>query len=331
MKDEEKIDVVIPWVDGSDRKWQKKASKYVKKFNGERYRDWGTLRYVLRSIEKYSPWVHKVYLVTDDQKPSWLNEKCDKIEVIDHKQIIPQECLPTFNSNVITLNIHKIPGLAEKFINMNDEFIFSAPVSPTDFFKNSLPCDFYVESPVLGLIPWHKTILNGVILINQKFSKRKFMKKEPNKCFSLLYGKNNLKTLFSLPYSLYTGFFGDHGPQPYLKSSFRAVWELYKSQLEENNTHHTRQSGDDIPDYLVRYYQLVTGNFQPRKVKNRTMYYPIGKNNFDEINDAFRSQKYQAIVLNDDDVIKVKNFGFTFRGIHELLENNFPHKSKFEK
>lgn len=327
----ENIDIVIPWVDGSDEKWQKRASNYIKNFNGERYRDWDTLRYVLRSIEKYSPWVHKVFLVTDNQKPSWLNEKYSKVEVIDHKQIISQDYLPTYNSNVITLNMHKIPGLSEKFINMNDELIFSSPVKPTDFFKNDLPCDFFVESPVLGEIPWHKTILNGVILINQKFNKREFMKKHFNKCFSVLYGKNNLKTLFSLPYKLYTGFFSDHGPQPYLKNSFEEVWKIYKKQLEENNTHHIRQSGEDIPDYLVRYYQLVTGNFVPREVKNRTMYYPIGANNFDEIDNSFKKQKYQAIVLNDDEVVKVDDFEVTFKGIHKVLESNFPRKSKFEK
>lgn len=325
------IDIVIPWVDGQDKDWQKKAMNYMKDFDEKRYRDWDILRYVLRSIEKYSPWVHKVYLVTDNQKPNWLNEDYEKIEVVDHKQIIPEKYLPTFNSNVITLNLYKIPGLSEKFIVMNDDLIFSAPTKCTDFFKGDLPCDFFVENPVLGEIPWHKTVLNGVILINQKFNKRKFMKKHIDKCFSILYGKNNLKTLFSLPYKLYTGFFSDHGPQPYLKRSFETVWKIYKEQLEENNTHRLRQSGEDIPDYIVRYYQLVSGNFNPRKVKNRTMYYPIGKNNFNEINASLKKQKYQSIVLNDDEVIKVDNFDITFKEIHKVLENNFPQKSKFEK
>lgn len=327
----ENIDIVIPWVDGEDKVWQKKAMNYMDNFDEKRYRDWDILRYVLRSIEKYSSWVHKVYLVTDNQKPNWLNESYEKVEVIDHTQIIPKKYLPTFNSNVITLNLHKIPGLSEKFIIMNDDLIFSSPTKINDFFKDDLPCDFFVESPVLGEIPWHKTLLNGVILINQKFSKREFMKKHFNKCFSVLYGKNNLKTLFSLPYKLYTGFFSDHGPQPYLKNSFEEVWKIYKKQLEENNTHHIRQSGEDIPDYLVRYYQLVTGNFVPREVKNRTMYYPIGANNFDEIDNSFKKQKYQAIVLNDDEVVKVDDFEVTFKGIHKVLESNFPRKSKFEK
>ena len=60
MNNTNNIDIVIPWVDGSEKRWQKTASKYVKNFDGERYRDWDTLRYVFRSIEKYCSWVHKV-------------------------------------------------------------------------------------------------------------------------------------------------------------------------------------------------------------------------------------------------------------------------------
>lgn len=328
--DSNNIDIVIPWVDGSDKKWQKRASKYVKDFDGERYRDWDTLRYVFRSIEKYSPWVHKVYLITDNQKPVWLNESYDKVEVIDHKQIISQECLPTFNSNVIALNEHRIPGLSENFINMNDEFIFSAPVKPTDFFKNGLPCDFLIESPVIGRISWHKMIFNEIVLINQKFRKKKFIINNFSKYFSIHYGTYNFKTLLSLPNRMYAGFYSDHGPQPYLKSSFNSVWKLYSETVQQTCTHRTRDERD-VTEWLVRYYQLASGKFHPRKVRNRTMYYSIGANKFDEINKALQKQKYQAIVLNDDDVIKVEDFDTTFKGIHKVLENNFPRKSKFER
>ena len=76
--DNKDIDIVIPWVNGQDKIWQKKAIKYMENFDEKRYRDWDILRYVLRSIEKYSPWIHKVYLVTDNQRPTWLNEKYKK-------------------------------------------------------------------------------------------------------------------------------------------------------------------------------------------------------------------------------------------------------------
>ena len=68
------IDLVIPWVNGEDPQWQQKAAPYlsVKDFNGERFRDWGILKYLFRSIDQYLPWINQIYLITDDQVPVWL-------------------------------------------------------------------------------------------------------------------------------------------------------------------------------------------------------------------------------------------------------------------
>ena len=76
-----KIDFVVIWVDGGDPIWQAKKAEYSKSVDTSKksmnsvkaYRDWGTFKYWFRGVEKFAPWVNKVYLVTDQQKPSWLN------------------------------------------------------------------------------------------------------------------------------------------------------------------------------------------------------------------------------------------------------------------
>lgn len=73
------IDFVISWVDENDSKWISKKNKYKKANDEARFRDYGTLKYVFRSIEKFAPWVHKVYLITDNQVPKWLNLDSDKV------------------------------------------------------------------------------------------------------------------------------------------------------------------------------------------------------------------------------------------------------------
>ena len=100
------IDLVIPWVNGEDPQWQQKAAPYlsVKDFNGERFRDWGILKYLFRSIDRYLPWVNQIYLVTDNQIPNWLNLNNSHVQVIDHHEIIDDQFLPTFNSNAILMN-----------------------------------------------------------------------------------------------------------------------------------------------------------------------------------------------------------------------------------
>ncbi|BEI63519.1 hypothetical protein IYO1511_c10040 [Lactiplantibacillus plantarum] len=136
----EKIDFVISWVDSDDLEWQKKQAysgeKITNSSNGaERFRDYGTLRYLLRSIDMYAKWVHHIYLVTDNQRPRWLDDKSDRLTVIDHQDIIPSKALPTFNSSAIELCLDNIPGLSEHFVYFNDDFLINRQVTPNDFLK----------------------------------------------------------------------------------------------------------------------------------------------------------------------------------------------------
>ena len=115
--EENLIDIVIPYVDGSDPIWRKKRAEFEPGNNStidnreRRYRSWDNLQYIFRGIEKYAPWVNHIYLVTDGQKPGWLNEECRKITVVDHAEIIDKDKLPVFNSQAIEANIYKIPNL----------------------------------------------------------------------------------------------------------------------------------------------------------------------------------------------------------------------------
>ena len=61
----------------------------------------------------YAPWVRKIWIVTNGQHPTWVDESNYHIEVVPHDRIFPiQEHLPTFNSRAIESHLHQIPGLA---------------------------------------------------------------------------------------------------------------------------------------------------------------------------------------------------------------------------
>lgn len=131
------ISIVYTWVDGSDPNLL--DSKY--KYNGglksttSRDRSADELRYSLRSLEKYLPWHKgKIYIVTANQIPHWLNTNHPRIEMIYHKDIIPKYIYPTFDSNTIELYFDKIPGITEKFIYFNDDFFFNNYIHPCLFF-----------------------------------------------------------------------------------------------------------------------------------------------------------------------------------------------------
>ena len=102
--------------------------------DNNRYRDSEELRYSLRSLEKYAPWIRHVYIVTDNQIPYWLNMQNPRLTVVSHQDIFPNiSHLPVFSSPAIEVHLHRIPGLSRKFIYFNDDVFLGAPVHPDDF------------------------------------------------------------------------------------------------------------------------------------------------------------------------------------------------------
>lgn len=323
------IDIVIPWVNGNDPNWQKIAKLYMphKDFSNERFRDWDTLRYLFRSIEKYASWIHKVYLVTDKQIPDWLNTSYDKVTIVDHTEIIDNCFLPTFNSSAIIPNVYKINGLSEQFLLANDDMIFAKNLSPTDFFEYGLPKDFLIESAILPDSSFSKNLFNNMVLVNQSYSKRVFIKNNRTKYFSVKYSKHLVRSFTSILYKKFLGFYSTHGIQPYLKSTFEKTWDLYNDELTEVSSHKTR-TDTDLTEWLMRFMQLASGNFIPTSPKHN-LFLPINK--IKEIDRAFASHKYNSICLNDTDISENENFNDIYAKSQNILKNNFPNKSNFEK
>jgi hypothetical protein len=139
------------WVDGNDPEIREKRLKHLKLENKPlnvqsaakgRFYDNEELKYSFRSLEKYAPWIRKIFLITDNQVPKWL-KKHPKVTIVDHKDIIDDKYLPTFNSEVIDFNVHKIKGLADKFILINDDMFFGRRVYKSFFFtKDGIPIKY---------------------------------------------------------------------------------------------------------------------------------------------------------------------------------------------
>ncbi|WP_030911532.1 stealth family protein [Streptomyces sp. NRRL F-5126] len=154
------IDVVYTWVDGSDPEWQRKRARYSgaayheEAANDARYLSRDELRYSLRSLNMYAPWVRKVYLVTDGQAPSWLNTEHPGIELVDHRDVFRDpNWLPTFNSHAIESQLHHIDGLSEHFLYFNDDVLLGRETVPGDFFFASGISRFFPSPALVPLGP----------------------------------------------------------------------------------------------------------------------------------------------------------------------------------
>lgn len=131
------MDVVITYVDGNDPAWKRDYEKYTHvPVLEKRYRDWGTLKYLLRGIETCMPFIRNVFLVVshESQVPQWADTS--NLRIVLHKDIIPEEYLPTFNSTAIEMFLHRIEGLDEQFIYFNDDMFPVGKCAQEDFFKD---------------------------------------------------------------------------------------------------------------------------------------------------------------------------------------------------
>ena len=138
----ENVDVVYTWVNGTDpaliKVWEEVAGKKMSAAGMRRLRDYGILRFSVRSIEKYVPFARNIIFVTNGQVPSWYDDSPDAKHngrIVTHRQIFPSPPtdLPTFNSNAIEANLRNIPGLPECVLYLNDDFFVGRPLKITDF------------------------------------------------------------------------------------------------------------------------------------------------------------------------------------------------------
>ena len=130
------VDAVYTWVNHADPVWQElwQTSFPEEGFDPDRYTNNDELRYSLRSLHKYAPWINRIYVVSNCSRPEWLRDD-NKVVWVSHEEIFPdRQVLPTFNSHSIEACLHRIPGLSEQFIYLNDDFVLGQPCLPTDFF-----------------------------------------------------------------------------------------------------------------------------------------------------------------------------------------------------
>ena len=179
------IDVVYTWVDGSDDTWDAARSARLAEVTGTaqtressgraRYLDRGELRYSFRSLHLFAPWVRRIHLVTAGQTPSWLDTSHPRINLVDHRDILPADALPTFNSHAIETSLHRIEGLAEHFVYFNDDFMVGRPIRPEALFSPAGLTSVFFSAQTVGLTdmpdapPFLKAAWNNRNLLHAAF------------------------------------------------------------------------------------------------------------------------------------------------------------------
>lgn len=332
------IDFVVTWLDANDPQWVASYQKYRGFEHVEdkgRFRNWDTFRYWFRSVEKYAPWVNKIYLVTNGKTPDWINANHPKLVMVNHTDFIPHKFLPTFNSCAIELNFHRIKNLSEHFVYFNDDSFLNNPVGPEYYFKDGLPCDNnserYAITPLYtpeGKFSNRLQVYCDIALINKNFDRRNVIRQDRWKWFGPhLWGRSFLVNIIQHRKKDFNAFNLRHFEQPMLKSVIREIWdnEIYLTDLT------CSQFRQDISlnPYIIRYWQFATNRFCPMK-ENYGKYFALGVDDIDVICCALMNKKYQSLCLNDSPACSDEVFIKQSKLLHSAFERKFPQKSLYE-
>ena len=332
-----KIDIVVSWLDDTDASWQKEFQYYKNLENKEinaksanndaRFRDYDTFKYWFRAIEKNATWVNRIYLVTCGHLPKWLNVQHPKLTVVKHSDFIPEAYLPTFSSDTIALNLHRIKGLSENFVYFNDDMFLINTTKSTDFFKNNIPRDMLTLIPATTSEQFNHFTINNMSLIHQEFSKKDIVKKN---FFKMIHFKTGIRylgtTLLQLPYPNISDIMHFHLSTAMNKSIYEKLWAKHFETFDKTCKHKFREISD-VTDWYIRLYSLAIGNFEPARMHKFGRFLSIKQvTSFESL---FQS-KYKELCLNDDTDLTDEAFGTIIERMKKAFENKFPGQSSFE-
>lgn len=291
------MDIVITFVNGLDPLWQKQYESTTNiPILTKRFRDWGTLRYLFRGIERNMPFIRKVHLVVSSQSqvPEWVDR--NEVDVVLHSDIIPAEHLPTFNSNTIELHMFNIKDLDEEFLYFNDDIFPMLPMRAEDFFQEGR-----------GIIGMSRHLLSmdmfKKICRNSDRAARKALGMSPKCCF--------LRP--------------QHICAPMFRSECRMAYEAVKEDILATLSR-TRRA-ENITQYLFTDFAYLKGRIINRRQPSK--HFSMAVASPEKIESYLRAPERALVCINDVQ-LGDKQYRAMHDMLHRVFEDIFPEKSKFE-
>ena len=293
------MDAVITYVDGNDPVWKRDYEKTTNvPVMQKRFRDWGTLKYLLRGIESRMPFIGNVYLVVShpSQVPVWVNQ--EQLKIVLHKDIIPEEFLPTFNCNPIEMHLHRIPGLDEQYLYFNDDMFPVGDCKSEDFFRDG--------KAVIGY--YRHLFASGMykkICRNSDRLARKALGMKPS-CF------------FTRP---------QHICSPMLRSQCEELYARVENDIRKTSATRTRTE-ENLNQYLFLDYMNYKGLVLHDKISNK--HFSVAVASAESLR-SFLNKPTRILVCINDVHLSEERYETLRRAVIDAFESAFPVKSKYEK
>lgn len=309
----DKIDIVLPWLNSNDEHWRSQYEKYIKSVTTgdksiRRIRDWDNIKYFLRSVDKNCKWVNKVVLCVFDeyQIPNWLNINHPKLKILYHRDYVPNECLPTFNGLCSESFMFKHECIENNILFCNDDYFFVNKTKDTDYFIDNKCVKAYIKRD----LSWYRC----------------FKSLKDNVWAQLL--SNTMEYKFKITGNK-TLYYQKHLPCPFHKKDFTNFYEKYENDLVKEYSKYTskiRQNSNILPTYIVDWMQGDNNDYiQDNNYFTVNKVYEI-RDNYDFAPLLREIPKMKSICLND----ALGNDTTTYNRTLKILNAIFPEKSSFE-
>jgi hypothetical protein len=311
------IDVVYTWVDGDDPAWQQRKVEHMERLGlaapkkdtslgTSRFRTHDELRYSLRSLEQFAPWVRHIYLVTDNQTPEWLDTTAPGLTVVDHAQILEPEQRPCFNSHAISARLHRIPGLSDRYLLFNDDVLLGRPVDPRLFFDSNGSARYFLSAATITPGP-----------------------PEPGDS-PLLAARRRTAQLIEREFGIAPTRAFKHTPVAQLRDVHRDLEQRFADEIASTLSHPFRDGGDiAVAGWLHNYYAYFT----QRALAGRIAYdyFRITESSVIERLDRLLIRRnLDAFCLNDSEDGDLSEEARA-EALDTFLTRYFPIRSRFER
>ncbi|MER7796894.1 stealth conserved region 3 domain-containing protein [Microbacterium sp. NPDC096154] len=310
----EEVDIVFSWVDGASNDFQRERAKRMNAYvvgdgddHAARYRQVDELRYALRSVHMFAPWIRTIWIATDSPAPWWLREH-PRVRIVRSEEFFADpSVLPTHNSHAVEAQLHRIPGIAEHFLYSNDDMFFGRPVRPELFFTSAgisqfVECDVRIG---VGAANPSRSGHDNAARVNREVLQRRF-------------GRVITRDL-------------EHCATPHRRSVMFELEREFPEEFARTAAARFRSATDvSVTNSLYHYYALMTGRALPTTAPRTAYIQTTMQESLHRMERLLARRDADMFCLNDGSVPEIPE-DLRERAVREMLEAYFPIAAPWER
>ena len=360
--DKEPIDIIIKYIDLKDPFLNRSGIAQIKKdYENEE------LRYAVRSILKYIPWIRKIFILMPNEKVQYFKDYeliKEKIVYVKDKDLLGYD---SSNSHAFQYRYWKMKkfGISDNFIAMDDDYFIGGPLKKTDFFYNEngkvIPAiiseNFLSMDEITALEKMKKYL--KLVLKNKReqsgamfeyslhltylffiklFNKNIIVPKYTHNAFPL--NINELKEIYDLIYSSENRAYTLDSLYRHLKSfQFQAfvisyMFLIYKRKVKTVSYKYLNTKDSFIDNYNYSLLCINTGSLNYSKLiflRSRLImeYLFHEKTPYEIINYSLQNIIFDVLYLIEKEfVLNIKIYTIKTKNLKKEIENYLRHKNQ---